>query len=109
MDRAVGAWTHSEERMVELHERLVTWWFGSFGRSSEFRGVWDDAFRRFDERLRRVLDEHPTEEERLMETRSDMLLECFEGSLNDHDHILATFPHELPDGWQEWLPAPPED
>ena len=109
MVEPAGAWTSTEARLEELHERLVTWWFGSFDEGSELKGVWEDAFRRFDQRLRAVLEDHPTKEERLMETPSGMILECFEASLNDHDHILASFPHELPGGWQEWLPYPPDD
>lgn len=109
MGDSVGAWPDTDDRLEELHERLVTWWFGDSKEGSELKGVWEDAFRRFDLRLRRTLDEHPTEEERLMDTPADMILECFEASLADHDHILASFPHELPGGWLEWLPLPPED
>ena len=98
------AWTNTDERLEELHERLVTWWIGSEGdgEGSDLKGVWDDAFRRLDARLREALADHPGEEERLMETPADMILECLEASLDDHDHILATFPHSLPDGWIEW-------
>lgn len=109
MGDRTGAWTSTEERLEELHERLVTWWFGSTREGAELKGVWDDAFRRFDQRLRRTIEEHPTEEERLLGTPEDMILECFEGSLDDHDHILASFPQEMPPGWLEWLPFPPED
>lgn len=104
-----GTWTDTGERLEELHERLVTWWYGSDREGSELKGVWEDAFRRFDRQLRRTLEEHPGDEERLMDTPADMILECFETSLADHDHILATFPQELPTGWLEWLPLPPED
>ena len=96
-------------RLQDLHERLVGWWFGSYVEGTELRSVWIDAFRRFDARLRAVLDANPEEEERLMETPSALLLECFEAALADFDHLLATFPHELPDGWENWLPEPPDD
>lgn len=104
-----GRWAGTDDRIRSLHERLVTWWFGSFAEGSELKGVWEDAFRRFDVRLRQVLDAHPAEEEAIMDTPPQMLLECFESALDDFDHVLATFPHELPDGWHEWLPSPPED
>jgi hypothetical protein len=97
-----------DERMRQLHERLVTWWYGSFTEGSELKGIWEDAFRRFDLRLRTIIDEFPDQEDRVLETAPEMLLECFESALDDYDHILATFPHDLPDGWLEWLPLPPE-
>lgn len=105
-----GPWTTStDQRLEDLHERLVTWWFGSAREGTDLRGVWDDAFRRFDARLRQTLAEHPSEEESLMETPVEMVLECFEASLDDHDHILAAFPQSLPDGWIEWPSGPPEE
>ena len=93
----------ADDRIRELHERLVTWWFGSTADGTELRGIWDDAFRRFDARLREFLDCHPGDDERLLETAPDLLVTCFERSLDDHDHILANFPHSLPEGWHEWL------
>lgn len=97
----------SDRRLSDLHNRLATWWYGSFVEGSELRGIWDDAFRRFDRELQRVLAAHPDEEERVFATPSTMLLDCFEDALTDHDHIVGTFPHELPEGWHEWLPFPP--
>ncbi len=98
----------TDERLQELHDRLVTWWFGSPSEGSELKEVWEDALRRFDVRLHQVLADNPTAEERIMETPKDMLLDCFEASLADHDHLLATVPPELPEGWHEWPPLPPE-
>lgn len=95
----------SDERIQELHERLVTWWFGSCVEGSELRGIWDDAFRRFDARLKDFSDRHPGQEEEALETEPDLLLTCLEAALDDYDHILATFPHALPDGWHEWRPG----
>jgi hypothetical protein len=108
MGDPVGTWTSTDQRLDEMHDRLVTWWFGSAPEGADLQGVWMDAFRRFDARLRQTLADHPTEEERLMATPAQMILECFEASLDDHDHILATFPQSLPDGWIEW-PASPEE
>jgi hypothetical protein len=102
-------WPSTDARLTELHERLVTWWFGSFTEGSELKGVWEDAFRRFDKRLREILDANPDHEERVLDSPIGLLFDCFESSLDDHDHILATFPHELPEGWYEWLPYPPDD
>lgn len=99
----------TDRRLSDLHNRLVTWWYGSFVEGSELRGVWEDAFRRFDRELKRALDAHPDDEERLFATPSTTLLGCFEAALNDYDHIVANFPHELPEGWHEWLPLPPDD
>ena len=92
----------SDERAKVLHDRLVTWWYGSFEEGTELREIWQDAFRRFDARLRQVLDDNPYAEDRILETSPDMLMECFEAALTDHDHILANFPHSLPEGWHEW-------
>ncbi|HWE55549.1 MAG TPA: hypothetical protein VG435_08545 [Acidimicrobiales bacterium] len=93
----------TDDRTRELHERLVTWWFGGMVEGSELRGIWDDAFRRFDAGLRQFVDTHPGDEESVLESAPDLLVTCFEQSLDDHDHILATFPHSLPEGWHEWL------
>ena len=109
MSDTPAAWTTTEERVKELHERLLAWWFGSSNEGSELKGIWEDAFRRFDERLARVLEANPDGGELVLETPWQVLLECFEGSLDDHDNILAAFPHSLPDGWIEWLPYPPSD
>ena len=99
----------TDRRMSDLHNRLATWWYGSFVEGTDLKGVWEDAFRRYDRELRRVLDAHPEEEERVFATPSTLMLECFEAALADYDHIVATFPYELPDGWHEWLPFPPAD
>lgn len=98
-----------EARLVDLHARLSTWWYGSFVEGTELRGIWDDAFRRFDRELRQVLDAHPTDEDQVFATPASLLLDCFAAALDDHDHILTAFPHELPDGWHEWLPYPPTE
>lgn len=96
-------WTDTDSRLEELHDRLVTWWAGGSLERAEFAGIWDDALRRFDQRLRILTDEGYQSEDLLHEPVT-MLLECFEGSLCDHDNVLAAFPYELPEGWFEFLP-----
>jgi hypothetical protein len=100
---------NSDRRLSDLHNRLVTWWYGSCVEGSELKGVWDDAFRRFDQDMRSALDVHPDDEESLFATPATTILDCFEAALDAYDHIVATFPHDLPDGWHEWLPSSPDD
>lgn len=99
--------SETDLRLQELHHRLVAWWFGSFMDGSELRSVWDDAFRRYDSRLRALLDEHPDDDEQVLDSDADMLFQCFEQSLSDHDNILVNFPTQFPAGWEEWLQLPP--
>lgn len=104
-----GKWTTNEERIQELHNRLVGWWFASFVEGTELKGVWDDAFRRYSTRLKEFIDVHEDEEEMVMDTPKEWLLEAFEAALADHDHLLKNFPHEMPEGWEQWLPYPPKE
>lgn len=93
----------TDARLSELHDRLVTWWAGGSVEGAELAGIWDDALRRFDKRLRGLLEAGYQNEE-LLDAPATMLLDCFERSLCDHDNVLAAFPYELPEGWLEWLP-----
>jgi hypothetical protein len=97
-----GSGSSTDERLSALHGRLMFWWCGRHTGGTELREVWDDAFRRFDRHLRDELAAHPDGEEDLVRRSPRLLLECFEGSVADHDHVLATFPSELPEGWHEW-------
>jgi hypothetical protein len=89
-------------RLVSLHQRLVTWWLAGPHEGSELKEVWEDALRRFDRTLRAYQAWYPDEAERLLETPADVVLRAFEDSLSDHENILAAFPIEPPEGWQEW-------
>lgn len=96
-------------RLRELHERLVIWWYGSSVEGSELKGVWEDAYRRFDQRMRQLLEANGGDEELMVKSPPDLALQCLEAALSDFDNILAAFPHSLPEGWYEWLPLPPEE
>lgn len=91
-----GHWTTLEERLQELHHRLTAWWI-SEAEGKELKGVWDDAFRKFDNRLTELEEQGV---DAVFDSAKEMLLECFEEALSDYDHILANFPAE-PEDFEE--------
>ena len=87
----------------ELHEGLVTWWLGSEEtRGTELREVWDDAFRRFDSRLSRLL-ELGGDDDSVLSSPKGLLEDCFAASLADHQAVLDAFVEALPRGWERLL------
>jgi hypothetical protein len=96
-------------RLAELQARLAVWWVRSSADGADLRGIWGDALRRLDRALRRQLDTRAGDGEPVLAAPAELVLDCLEAALDAYDHILAAFPYELPEGWHEWLPSPPEE
>lgn len=92
-----------DDNLQELHDGLVAWWLGSAVPGADLHEVWEDAFRRYDNRLGRILDAAGGDENAVLDSPKELLIECFSSSLSDHEQALSAFVQALPCGWEDLL------